>query len=178
MTQPNDATEKAKALNNSRRADLHLWSKHPSVKALVDRVYHEIKSLKLKKRYSEKKDKRSLKAVLLNLYATHRVDPYMYVAVSMRSGDYSKGRYNAHGFGYRNFKSVIEAMSDPQLGYLESVRGYMDWDKGRGRSTRVRATEKLVALLNRANLSRYMVSRAPAEEVILLKDENKKLMDY
>ena len=102
----------------------------------------------------------------------------MYVAYSRQAQDYSKqSRYEPTGIGYRTFvKGVIDGLAHPELGYIESHLGFKS--ESSGFRFRMRATPKLATLFDHHRLSRYMVLRSEDGELILLKDENKQLIEY
>ena len=74
---------------HSRQLDVHRWSDHPEVSALVNEVFDHF----LKKQAKENKTikKKHLKIVLLDLYVAWLNDPELNIAVHMAQSAYSDG---------------------------------------------------------------------------------------
>jgi hypothetical protein len=63
------------------------------------------------------------------------------------------------------------------LGYLENHKGFQDRSTGRGRQARMRATERLLDLIQNYSVTPFMVERED-EEVIVLRDRDKEVLPY
>ncbi|MEE8112833.1 MAG: hypothetical protein V3T23_00620 [Nitrososphaerales archaeon] len=172
--------EKFARLTNSRPLDIHRWSNHQQINALIDRLVYDIFGLGIYKRQTNmEKLKKHIKVVVLDLYMAHQTDPDMYVGYSRRAQDYSgKSRYSKLRISYRPLLKVVDALRSEELGYIEHHKGFKDRNRGRGYQSRMRATDKLISLFGSYVVKPCMVSRANDEEIIILRDENGKNIEY
>jgi hypothetical protein len=171
---------KFKKLLNSRPLDIHRWSDHPQINALVGRLVNEILGVSA---YNREPDLAELgkhvKVVVLDLYMAHQVDPEMYVGYSRRAADYSrKSRYNESAISYRFLIRVIDGLMHGQLGYIEHHIGFKNRVSGSGYRSRMRATDKLLTVFASYFIKPHMVGRTNNEEVIILRDSDKKNIEY
>lgn len=162
--------------DNSRPLDVHRWSEFPEVKAAVNHLADELRESTSKKLTA--KQKRHLRVVVLDLYSAYLIDPTRYVAYSRNRNNYNPpSRYDKLFIRYDPLIQVIDSLSS--LGYLEGKMGFRDIETGVSKQTRMRATMKLIDLIqNRHKVTPPMIQRAEGEEVIILRDHKKKKIDY
>jgi hypothetical protein len=167
-------------LLNSRPLDIHRWSDHPQVDALVGRLVSDIIEVSSRQRERDpEKLTNHVKVIVLDLYMGHQVDPEMYVGYSRRARDYShKSRYNELGISYRFLRRVIDALMDEQLGYIEHHIGFKNRESGKGFRSRMRATNRLLTMFASYSIEPHMVTRTDSEEIIILRDSDKKDIEY
>lgn len=181
-------TESQKQISGeySRPLDVHRWTDHPELTKCLDRLQLEIEATESRERKRpeavNKKFRAALRCLVLDLYVAWATDPQLLVGVSLGKTNFKhETRYDVLFLSYLPFISAFEGLE--RLGYLEVVyRGFNDRATGIARSTRVRATEKLisVALANgRLSLATISYLKGPdAPESIILKDSNKQPVDY
>lgn len=164
--------------DNSRPFDVHKWSEYPQLLDAQKHLYPELFKRKNKKRM------KNLRVVILDLYKCHLEDPEKYVAYH-RGHDYykEKSRYNKLHISIRTLLGVINALLKNE--YAEGVKGFFDRRSGKSKLARIRALPKLITFLEHCredNIQRpipaHFICRHPDEEVIILKDADKKLKEY
>ncbi len=168
---------KAKELANSRPLCVHRWSDYPEADRAVELVVERIRAQGHVKRVQQQ-HKVVLKVVILDLYAAWVHDPSRYLGYSRDAGYYkAASQYNSLGIGYCRLIYVIDALQD--LKYITSAPGCKNRTTGYGRRTRMRATKKLINLMvNDAGLKPEMIARDHNEEVIILRNTDKKDVEY
>jgi len=184
LTDPNDPDydakiAKGKALGDSLPFNQTFWSEADPVDVLVEALNAEVVAHENKKRAHVGKNLLHLKAILCNLLYAYSRNPDLYVAFSRRNGYYNpNGRYNAVGVSKR-LHEVVEALEG--LGYVETSMGYRSQFAGKSRMSRMRVTDKLLALFDSYGLTQGMVTIHPDSELIVLrppKDEAGSVVDY
>ncbi|HJV84496.1 MAG TPA: hypothetical protein VJ698_03400 [Noviherbaspirillum sp.] len=136
---------KAEALDNWRPLNLQYKLDAQSISGTLRKLYAEF-SIVRKGKHS-KRNRRHLKIVIADVVRSYQEDPEQYLAVSLNSNDYkANGRYNTLRVSYRRLRSTIELLHDAEL--IELHTGYFDRSSGKSAWTRVRATPKLIAMLN------------------------------
>ncbi len=168
-----EAIAKAIALNNSTPLDIHRWSDHPGIDRLVAELYEQIDK---PHNTSKTRAYTTLKVLLLNLYAAYKADPARHVAYSRHQNDYTSGsRYNRLQIERNSLAHYIDRLKEKQL--VEDHLGcfYSKGDK-RNRQSRMRATPALTTRFDK--LVDIKVEKHPYFDTIILKDTNKKLMEY
>jgi hypothetical protein len=89
-----------------------------------------------------------VKVIILNLYHVYSFDPEKYVGYLRRSGSYKKERgYQGFQFGIQNVRKVTDFLKD--YGYIEQDEGYPSSDKYEGQISKMRATAKLIDLIEK-----------------------------
>ena len=158
--------QEAEALAFSRPLDIHRWSDHRNTDALVDEVCG--RCLKFKPSNILRKH---FKVVLLDLYVASFEHPDLKLAVPMGNDAYkAKGsRYNALKISKKVIE-VVDLLYD--TGLIDMKLGFYDRQTRQGKRTRIWPTAKLKKLFDQCQLDAYQVSRAPDEEVIILRNEN------
>ena len=154
--------------------DVYAGSKFPKVKELTDDLFKEI--LKRKTIYNKARSKETLKMILLNLWVSYHCDKPINYSRSPNNYSHPK-RYGKLRFKYDRVIPIIDTLD--KMGFLEQVKGFYDRDKDLGRQTRMYATHDLIKMFNDAIPTSFdVVERLPRREIIQLKDEDKRLLDY
>jgi len=173
-------------LDHSRLFDVHRWSDHPAVNALVDRLYEaHIRSLEpTDRRPTQDKNpyRKALKTLLIDLYVGWVDDSLLVTAFSRSNSTYRQGRYNELHISPQ-VKDVVDQLVD--AGYLHEKIGFKDRRKGgSGRVSRIWPTTRLEDLFRdaRFGVADVVISAPDRERVILKKgkdeDPKKGLIDY
>ncbi len=158
-------------LNISRPLDVHRWSEYPEVNQFVQQV-HVACLGSLPNKVSAK----HFKVVLLDLYVAWLQNPDLKIAIHRGSNAYTRlHRYNSLHITKKTIDVVDVLLAG---GYIGQAKGFYDAETNVGRVSRIWATEKLLTLFKKAQLEPHMVQRAENEEVIILKDEHSKMIDY
>ena len=158
-------------LDHSRELDVHRWSDFPEADTFVDDVYRRCQQ---GKRTSI--ERKHFKVVLLDLYLAWLIDPRLKLSVPMYPAAYkAKSRYNALHISKKTIEVVRllkgAGLIDMKLGFHDRREG------GRSRLTRVWPSSRLIALFRDSQLDPSRIGRAD-EEVIILKDEQGKKIEY
>ena len=116
--------------------------------------------------------------IIVNIYRNFRVNPLLYTSYSRNRNRYNLiKRYNAVDIKFDSTIKIIDALK--KLAYVEGVKGFSFKKQKHFRDARLRATNKLITLLEeRFEFSPIFIERAEDEEVIILEDAEKKLIDY
>jgi len=170
--------EKAERLAFSRPIDVHRWSDYPEVNAAVNQLFDEITSSdinpdgKLKRVREPEKLKRHIKMVVLDLYVASLTDPDLFIGYSRRPENYAnKTRYDNLHINCRRLIRVVDGLK--KLGYIENHKGFQDMTTGRGFQSRMKATEKLLTLIENAHKIRpAMVGKPEDIELIVLNEDD------
>lgn len=119
-----------------------------------------------------------LKLILINLYKNFCVHPQLYTCYSRNRNRYNLiNRYNSILIKYDATVKIIDSLE--QLKYVEGVKGFHFKEQRKFRDARFKATDKLIRLLEeRFEFSSICIKRSDNEEVIILKDTLKNLVDY
>ena len=175
---------KEKDIGHSRPLDVYKWSDWPEIdKGLINQLAREL-GLETPCGWSNgpgatlctPKQRKHLKVVVLDLYIANKVG-VPWVAYSRTKNDYNKeSRYNKLHIGYTPLIKVIDSLK--KLGYIEHAIGFYDRSTGFGYQSRMRATKKLIKLIETRKVKHFMIRKHELEEVILLKDKERKLVEY
>jgi hypothetical protein len=170
----------------SRPLDVHRWSDYPELANCLDQLVAEIEAWEERQRRrtdsAARRLREAIRCLVLDLYVADRLTPDCEIGVSLAKGAFQPGsRYAAIFLTYDTFKAAFGGLE--ALGYLAITRkGFHDPVTGIGRTTRVRATGKLVhMLLHQGRLSAAAVGfrdGADGEEVIVLRDDQKRAIVY
>jgi hypothetical protein len=126
-----DLQRETRDLENSRPLDVHRWSDHPEVNALVDELYDDL----FKSKGKGEIKKKHLKVVLLDLYVSWATDPDSSVRISRNVNDYkAKSRYNALHISRLTIDVVDASVASAEL--IHQEKGFNDRSTGIGRLTR------------------------------------------
>ena len=157
--------------NNSSPLDKHLYSKDARLENAAKFLCNQI-DYKLARAVTH------MEVVLLNLYWTHHLSPKRWIGASRNNNSYGiPFRYNRQRIEVHPLAKVVEGLL--AHGYIIKQRGYFDKDLEEGKCTRIQATLELINLLEKEySFDIDMIGRHPDEEVIFLKNEDKKLVNY
>lgn len=164
----------------SRRFDVHKWSDYPQVKKLTAKLYNEIVVTETLKKARTAKDakklERTLRIVLIDLFAAWQEDENLYIAYPRGSDLYNDDtRYANIYIKFKPMMQVTDYLKEHE--YIEHRLGNKFSDN-EGRVSRMRATDKLKKLFTNYKVRVRHVQVRKEKELIQKKDENKKLEDY
>lgn len=162
----------------SRPVDVHRWSDHPEVKALVETIWENylpevITGTSGKKRTGPRPKtsfKEQLRVLILDLYVAWLEDPELSIGVPMSLNAWNaSSRYNGLHLS-RNLVPIIRALAD--RGLLDMANWSFTAPGAKtNRTTRIRASEILQGMFQEAKFDRDDVFRTEKEEVIILRDD-------
>lgn len=162
-----DAVAKAIALQNSRPLNLQYKLDAKPIAGLLRKLYN-VFSLGSKGKHN-KQNRRHLRIIVSDLVRCYQEDPEKFLALSMKSNDYnSKQRYNTLRISYRRLKQTIDLLVDAEL--VQLYLGIFFPGTGRSAWTRIRATDKLIALLRSEKKHIALVCSADDYEPIQLRE--------
>lgn len=159
--------------------DFFLVSDAPEAMSIVEDVYLEMLDDKCFTRKHQEKRRRHIMVLLLNLFRASLIHPKRYVSVPLTRTLYSiKSRYYAEYTSHDILTGLISALEDDVRAYISVEKGFKDRVTNKGFVTRIRATQSLISKFQEYGLTARMISRSPDAEIIVLKDEEKKVVDY
>ncbi|MCK4861658.1 MAG: hypothetical protein KAS85_07095, partial [Rhodobacteraceae bacterium] len=158
---------------HSRPIDVHRWSEHPEVGAIVDNLWTEHFS------HYGAEDSRTgpkpkttfrnqLRVVILDLYVAWHDDPTLCIGVPMSANGWNtNSRYNAIHLS----KAIILIVQHlHKVGLIDLAAGSYSGPYAKGnRNTRIRATEQLQEIFQGAGFGRDDVGKVGNQECIILK---------
>ena len=154
--------------------NVYAGSTCPEVKELTDDLFKDIS--KRTKIHNKARTKETLKMILLNLWVSYHCDKPLKYSRNPNNYSHSK-RYGKLHFKYNRIILIIDMLEE--MGLLKQVKGFYDREKDIKRQTRIYATDDLIKIFNNAILGNFdVIERLPRREIIELKDENKRLIDY
>ena len=161
-------------LENAPRLDVYLYSEHPKVIKAVGFVVDELFKPARKERRKYWKTARML---ITNLWESANASNNPWRSLSRDKSAYLEGtRYNKLYITYLLVKVVDRLI---ELGYIEQIKGKYNSATGFGRASRIKATEKLLELVRIRDIFSVLAPNPEDNsETIILKDKNKKLVDY
>ena len=153
--------------NNSRPLDVHRWSDYAEVNRLVDQLMANQFA-----DFTHKKTRNHVKVLLLDLYVCWLEDPEKSLGVGLSNRSYkSRSRYNA--------LHISNLMIEVVHRFVEvGLAGIWKGSEGAGKTSRIWATDILIAQFKEAALDSFMVSTHQDRETIILRDEDKKQVEY
>jgi len=162
----------------SRPIDVHRWSDHPEVKALVDDLWEGYLPGTITGEAGENQRtgpkpktpfKKQLRVLILDLYIAWLDDPELSIGVSMSPNAWkTNSRYNALHLS-KSLIPIIKALD--AAGLLDLAKGSYAGPGARGnRTTRIRASGELQTKFREAKFIRDDVTRFEGEEIIILRD--------
>ncbi len=165
---------------NSRPIDVHKWSDHPEVVQFADRVWDEYLPEEVLGGRGPKPKlafRKQLRVLILDLYVAWLEDPEMSIGVSMSVNAWkTNSRYNALHLS-KKMVTIIQALHDE--GLIDMAKGSYTAPGSKGnRTTRIRASETLQGWFSEAKFEREDITQAEGQEVIVLKDDANKLVEY
>jgi hypothetical protein len=169
-----------KVLQEAIPLQVHRKTNYPPMNEQLSGIFSELKQLRKANGVQLRKAgrvKKHLDVFVLDLWiaANHCEIPWR--KISLDRNDYTKGtRYRKLYLKYDLFRGVLYNLI--ALGYIEIKKGFYDRSKGDGFQTRIKASDKLLALLEFDITKIERDPETPEEEIIIKKDENKKVIDY
>jgi hypothetical protein len=164
------------AYEPSRPLDVHRWSDHPQVHALIDELWLEhfpdydavLAGRRGPKPKARLKDQ--FRALILDLYVAWAEDPELALGVNRDVGAWAvNSRYNALHLS-KTILEFIDWMRSKEVGLLDYKAGRHDkTNPSNSRTSRIRASERLRAMFEAAEFGEEAITYAPAKEVIWLK---------
>ncbi len=157
--------------NLSRPLDVHKWSEHKQVNKFVNFIYENYF-----KWQNPKLVKKHIKVVLLDLYVAWKENPLMKLGVHMNNNAYkAKSRYNEL---HISKKTILVINHLHNLKFIHLKSGYFAQGKKEGRVTRIWAADKLIKHFEKAKYRLENVQTHTDREVIVLRDNSKKDVEY
>lgn len=158
------------SLGNSRLLDIHRWSNFPQVVKATDELCSELG-------FTDKRFKKCIRMVMIDLYQAWRVDPTQYLSYLRGENDYRGGtRYNKLKIKYDVLTQTVDALKEE--GYIEHHRGGHFYNEKTGTYygyvSRMRATRMLIRYLVYHGIKSKMISRYEDEELIIKRTETVK----
>ena len=153
--------------NNSRPLDVHRWSDYMEVNRLVDQLMADQFA-----DFTHKKTKNHVKVLLLDLYVCWLEDPDKSLGVGLSNRSYkARSRYNAI--------HISNLMIDVVHRFVDAgLAAIWKGNERAGKTSRIWATDSLIAQFKQAALDSFMVSDHQDRETIILRDEDKKQVEY
>lgn len=162
---------------HSRPIDVHRWSDHPEVKALVDDIWEVWLPQKITGKPGETRPgpkpktplKKQLRVLILDLYVAWLDDPELSLGISMDMTAWkTNSRYNALHLS-KGLIPLVKSLGAASL--LEISTGSYSGPGAKGnRTTRIRASESLQMLFQQTKFDRDDVTRFEGEEIIIFRD--------
>lgn len=154
--------------------DQYLYSEHLKVKGAVEDIVDNILQ---PTQNARKKYWKVVRMLITNLWEAANASNNPWRGLSRDSNAYQKEtRYHKIYIPFLVVKTVDHLI---ELGYIEQVNGKYNAATGFGRTARIKATDKLLKLVRIRDIYSVIISNPEDEsETIILKDENKKLIDY
>lgn len=176
----NEEQSLIKALQEASPLQVHRKTDYPPMNEQLSGIFSELKQLRnANNKQIRKADrvKKHLDVIILDLWIAANYCNTSWRMVSLNRNDYTKGtRYRKLYLKYDLLKGVLNDLL--ALEYIEMKEGFFDRSKGEGFQTRIKASDKLLALLQFDISKIERDPEAPEEEIIIKKDENKKIIDY
>jgi len=160
----------------SRPLDVHRISEYSEVQRMITYLFDEMKSSGLIGKSPRKKILKHLKVVVLDLYVAYLSDPLIYLGYPRGKDYYSKdSRLGQLFLRYRPMIRVVDGLLS--LEYLESRKGFQNQATGSSYFSRMRATPKLIDLIENNSVAPSMISLED-DQLIILRDADKVDIDY
>jgi hypothetical protein len=176
----NEEQSLIKALQEASPLQVHRKTDYPPMNEQLSGIFSELKQLRKENNKQIRKAdrvKKHLDVIVLDLWIAANYCNTPWRMISLNRNDSTKDtRYRKVHLKYDLLKGVLDDLIS--LGYIEMMEGFFDRTKGEGFQTRIKASDKLLALLQ-FDLSKIERDpEAPEEEIIIKKDENGKIIDY
>lgn len=198
LTENERYIKKSAALSNSRLFNKWFWpdfSLYPEIEKLTEQLIKEIKTVsKYKPWRLERRLKRSMTVLLIDLYKNNLEDPIQYLAFSRTYEDYilkripgtkKAERLKSEQTGnYYNPVAISRKIIDLvdyliELGYIENHKGIRGYPGKKGKVSRIKSTPLLLDLFRKYSIDENSISTKPAtENVIVFRDEDKNNLEY
>ena len=157
------------------------WSEHVNVKMLIDALFRVYavwyKAQGIGRRIRDPdRIRQHLTHFVLEAYRTHRARPELSMGVHLGKNYYADtgSRYRPRHLSYRMVRNVTDFLVS--AGHLEMPAGKGVWhpDVLQRRTTRYRATRRLIDRCQDCGINRYMIVPFRNPEVIILRDRKKR----
>ncbi|NOX40908.1 MAG: hypothetical protein GXP05_10445 [Alphaproteobacteria bacterium] len=167
--------------HHSRPIDVHRWSDHPEVRALINDLWDRhfqpwaTKSTRGPKPKTRHKDQ--LKVLLLDLYVAWTTDPELAIGVHLNNSEWrTNSRYNALHLS----KVIVEYVHHlAELGLIDLSPGSFSGPGAMAnRNARIRAATPLQALFHRAKFGLGDIGHSKDRECVILRGEDGKPIEY
>lgn len=156
---------------NSRILDVHKVSDYPEIKEIVDGIYEAY--------FEDQKSrvtKKHIETVVLNLLANYKTDPELYTAVQLSPNKYkANSRYNKLHISRKTIDVVHRLI---KVGLIGIKNGWEDPESKKRYMSRIWPTDALIQIFEDGELELNHVGMHPDRETIILKDEEKHLIEY
>jgi hypothetical protein len=170
--------------------DVHKWSEFPEINLVINNLFEEIKVLRHSRgeriRGSDKV-KRSIKVIVMDLWAAAKVSVNPYRYISKNKSDFAKEtRYKKIFCKYDYFVGAINDLV--ALGYIHENLGYRY--EANAKRTRIKALPKLIdeilkppygvagLIVSKGNMALVQYNPDLEMETIFLRDAEKNNVDY
>lgn len=167
-------------LLNAIPLQVHRKTDYPPMAEQLAGLFGEVAALRAGRSQQLRKAgrvKKHLDVLVLDLWVATNYSPSPWRMISRNETDYRKEtRYRKIYLKHALLLGVLDDLVD--LGYVDEKRGFFDQQKGRGFQTRIKASDKLLSLLHFEIQHITRDPEAPEEELIILRDENGKHIDY
>jgi hypothetical protein len=162
---------------NTILLDVYRWSDFPEVKRVCEDLVGVFMRKGHSKRQLNEKFRRHLRVIVLNLYQGYLTDPSLYIAYARDKNVYATRRYKEIHISYRPLIRVIDGLVE--LGLIEQKKGFYDPTTEIGFQSVIRATIKLIGLIESSAVAPFMIGRSSVEpELIVLRDSQGIEIDY
>lgn len=157
--------------------DVYRWSDYPEVKRACLHIFNQFHDIGYSLRQMNEKLERHLRVVIINLYHGYLTDPDLFIGFARDKNVYAKRRYKRIHISYRPLVRAIDGLHE--LGLIEQKKGFHDPRTGKGFQSVIRATSKLIGLIESHAVAPSMIGRSDAAlELIVLRDSQKREIDY
>ncbi|MDC0457534.1 hypothetical protein OAM56_06390 [Alphaproteobacteria bacterium] len=155
----------------SRPLDVHRWSEYPEVNKFVTSIFEEYFRWQ-----NPDLIKKHIKVALLDLYVAWNEHPDMKIGVHMNRNAYkAKSRYNALNISHKII-DVVKRLHE--IGFINLTTGFYDPTGRLSRVTRIWSSNELISKFKSAKFTNNHISHFADQEIIILRDENKKDKPY
>lgn len=166
---------------NSRPVNYNRWSNHKEVDALVDEIMSDFSASRKKSDYMT-----NMKVLVLDLFESYCADPEQFIGCHRNNNHFkfkpkfgNADRYiknplvsAAYFVGAVNHLIKNEYVEYYEGGHFEDEQGFVH-----GFLSRIRPTSKFAEICSRYKLTLEMVRKFSEDELIILKNEKKKIID-
>ncbi|MCP4914636.1 MAG: hypothetical protein GY909_16085 [Oligoflexia bacterium] len=158
--------EIAQVFKISRRIDINIFSNNSELQDYCESLANQ----------TNLRTKKIIINHLMCIFENFILTEYKPLSVSLKSGKLFglPYRYNSRKINGMSVKKVIEILEE--RGLITVYKGFRGLTKSR--LTRIVANNTLINELNNIDLKSYEIGVHPLREVIILKDEDKKYIDY
>jgi len=162
--------------------DFNLSANSPAIEDAVVVILDLIKETGAVKRWHPRHTDH-LRVIILNLLKAYQMSGDGYISYSRMKGVYARMKASAMRYlpfpvAYQAMVTLVDALHSPELSLVDHNNGFYFPEQGNSKPSRMRATQKLIDLFAEYGVLQSTVNRDPSSETIILKDDEKKLIDY